>query len=91
MSSFVSVGAEGVDRVPLAGMYSGLLLLRSLRTYDGGGVLTTLEEMSWYMVLWSDGCEGSCTRPAPQVLTAPERKVKRMERCFEMPWRVRMR
>lgn len=46
MSSLVSVGMDGVDRVPLAGMYSGLLLLRSLSTYEGGGVLTTLDEMS---------------------------------------------
>ena len=51
MSSFVSVGAEGVERCPFAGIYRGLLLLRSLSTYDGGGVLTTEDEMSWYIVL----------------------------------------
>ena len=46
--------------------------------------------MSWYMVLWSDGWEGSCTRPAPQTLTEPERKVMRRDLLCEMPWRVRI-
>ena len=26
--------------------------------------------MIWYIVLWSLGCEGSCTRPAPAALTS---------------------
>ena len=60
-------------------------------TYDGGGVLTTEEEMSWYIVLWSEGWDGSWTSPAPQALTAPERKVIRMLRLWAMPWRVRIR
>lgn len=47
--------------------------------YEGGGVLTTGEAMSWYIVLWSEGFEGSWTRPAPQTLTAPERKVIRRD------------
>jgi hypothetical protein len=41
--------------------------------------------------LWEEGWEGSWRRPAPQVETEPERKVMRMERCWEMVWRVRMR
>lgn len=57
----------------------------------GGWVLTTGEEMSWYIVLWSDGWEGSWTRPAPQTLTAPERKVIRRDFWWAMPCRVRMR
>lgn len=59
--------------------------------YDGGGVLTTEEAMSWYIVLWSDGLEGSWTRPAPQTLTAPERKVMRIDFWCAMPCSVRMR
>ena len=59
--------------------------------YEGGGALTTEDEMSWYIVLWSEGFEGSWTRPAPQQSTAPERKVIRMDFWWEMPWRVRMR
>lgn len=60
-------------------------------TYEGGGVLTTDEAMSWYIVLWSEGFEGSWTSPAPQTLTAPERKVIRIDFWCAMPWRVRMR
>ena len=42
-------------------------------------MLTTAAEMIWYIVLWSDGLEGSWTRPAPQQSTAPERKVMRID------------
>lgn len=59
--------------------------------YDGGGLLTTADEMSWYIVLWSEGFLGSCTRPAPQTLTAPERNVIRRDFWWAIPWRVRMR
>lgn len=59
--------------------------------YEGGGPLTTEEEMSWYMVLWSEGWVGSWTRPAPQTLTAPERKVMRRDLDWAMLWRVRIR
>ena len=54
-------------------------------------MFTTEEEMSWYIVLWSEGLEGSCTRPAPQQSTAPLRKVMRRDFWCEMPWRVRIR
>src|SRR5215469_6633545 len=92
MSSLVSVGCEGVDRCPLAGMYKGRLLLWSdFKIYDDGDVFTTGDAMSWYMVLWSEGWLGSCTRPAPQALTAPDRKVMRTDFCFAMPCRVRIR
>lgn len=95
MSSLVSVtgGFEEpmAERVPLAGMYSGLLELRSLSVKFEGGAATTEEEISWYIVLWSVGWEGSWRRPAPAVLVAPERKVKRMERLWEMDCRVRIR
>lgn len=47
--------------------------------------------MSWYMVLWSEGWVGSWTRPAPQTLTAPERKVMRRDLDWAMLWRVRIR
>lgn len=46
--------------------------------------------ISWYMVLWSEGWEGSCTRPAPQALTLPERKVMRRDLLCAMPCRVRI-
>lgn len=56
MSSLVSVGCDGVERWPFAGMYRGLWLpWRSLMMYEGGGLLTTAEEMIWYMVLWFCG------------------------------------
>jgi len=42
-------------------------------------VLTTEAEMSWYIVLWSEGLAGSWTMPAPQQSTAPLRKVMRMD------------
>lgn len=53
--------------------------------YEGGGLLTTAEEIIWYMVLWSFGWAGSCTRPAPQTFTAPERKVIRRDFWWAMP------
>ena len=28
-------------------------------TYEGGGLFTTDDEISWYIVLWSEGCVGS--------------------------------
>lgn len=54
-------------------------------------MLTTEAEMIWYMVLWSEVFAGSCTNPAPQQSTAPERKVMRMVFRWAIPWRVRMR
>lgn len=53
MSSLVSVGTWGVDRVPFAGTYRGLFELRSFNMYEFGGAATTEDEMSWYIVLWS--------------------------------------
>ena len=41
-------------------------------------MLTTEPAMSWYIVLWSEGLEGSWRRPAPRV-SEPERKVMRMD------------
>ena len=54
-------------------------------------MLTTGEEISWYIVLWSDGLEGSWTRPAPETSMAPERKVMRRDFWWEMVCRVRIR
>ena len=59
--------------------------------YDDGGALTTGDAMSWYIVLWSCGWPGSCTSPAPQSDTEPERKVMRSDLLCAMPWSVRMR
>lgn len=38
--------------------------------YEGVGTLTMGEAMIWYIVLWSEGCEGSWRRPAPQQETS---------------------
>ena len=59
--------------------------------YWDGGALTTLEVISWYIVLWEEGEEGSCKRPMPQQFVAPERKEMRRDFVWEICWRVRIR